>query len=186
MTWANGVTLVRIGLIPVIVFYLNAEPAWLFFLLLALVLIGDLLDGALARWQGQITELGKALDPLADKLLFAALFIALAARGDLSAWAVLLWAIPQLGLLIGGAALFHGWKQVVAARWSGKLATIVLSIGLLALLIEARLSIDLPLAREITFVGIFLSYLAGVDYWRNALRLVRQQTESQTQEAKEP
>ncbi len=136
-------------------------------------MIGDFLDGALARWQGQITDLGKALDPLVDKVLFAALFVALALKEFISWSTVLLIAIPQLALLIGGALLFQRWKLVVGARWSGKLATLVLALGLLALLLRAKLELEIPLADEVMYAGIFLSYVAGLDYLLNALRLMR-------------
>lgn len=177
MTWANGVTLIRLALIPFVVLLFLKGPAWLFFLLLALVLLGDLVDGALARWQGQITDLGKALDPLTDKLLFASLFVVLAFEGYLSWGLVILLAIPQIALLAGGLVLYQGWRMVVAARWSGKMATVVLSLGLFLLLLRAKLftSWEIPYEIEIKLIyaGIFLSYASGVDYLLNAMRLFR-------------
>ena len=175
MTWANGVTLMRLALIPFVVLLFLKGPSWLFFLLLALVLLGDLVDGALARWQGQITDLGKALDPLVDKMLFASLFVVLALAGKLSWNLVILLGIPQIALLAGGLVLYQGWRMVVAARWSGKLATVVLSLGLFLLLLKAKLFWDIPYEIEIKLidVGIFLSYVSGVDYLLNALRLFR-------------
>jgi CDP-diacylglycerol--glycerol-3-phosphate 3-phosphatidyltransferase len=174
MTWANAVTLARLALTPLLIFAFLSGPAWLFFALFVLIMLGDLLDGALARWQGQITELGKALDPLVDKILFASLFIALAIKEFIAWEIVILIAIPQIALLIGGAVLFQRWKLIVGARWSGKIATLVLALGLLALLIRAKLEIEeLTWAYEIIYVGIFLSYAAGLDYLLNALRLVR-------------
>ena len=173
MTWANAVTLARLGLTPVLILAFLWGPAWLFFALFALIMVGDLLDGALARWQGHITDLGKALDPLVDKVLFTSLFIALAIKAFVTWELVILIAIPQLALLVGGVVLFQRWKLVIEARWSGKLATLVLALGLLALLVEAKLQIEIPWAYEITYAGVSLSYAAGFDYLLNALRLVR-------------
>jgi phosphatidylglycerophosphate synthase len=173
MTWANAVTLARLGLIPALIFCFLAGPDWLFFLLFALILLGDALDGALARWQEQITDLGKALDPLTDKLFFGSLFVVLAVKGDLSWGIVIFLAIPQIALLAGGIVLHRVWKLVVAARWSGKIATTILSLGLLGLLMHSKLELTIPYAYELTYSGIFLSYVAGVDYLMNALRLVR-------------
>lgn len=175
MTWANGVTLIRLALIPFVVLLFLKGPSWLFFLLLALVLLSDLVDGALARWQGQITDLGKALDPLVDKMLFASLFVVLAFEGKLWWGLVILLAIPQFALLAGGLVLYQGWRMVVAARWSGKLATVVLSLGLFLLLLRAKLSWEIPYEIEIKLIyaGILLSYVSGVDYLLNAMRLFR-------------
>jgi CDP-diacylglycerol--glycerol-3-phosphate 3-phosphatidyltransferase len=175
MTWANLVTLVRLALIPFVVLLFLTGPGWLFFTLLGLVLLGDLVDGALARRHGQVTELGKILDPLADKLLFASLFAALAFENFLSWWAVVLLWLPHVGLLLGGLVLYRASRLIVAARLSGKVAATVLALGLVALLAEAQLSIKVPFATELVYLGIALSYLSGLDYLLNAWRLSRAQ-----------
>jgi cardiolipin synthase len=103
LTLPNAITLSRILAIPILILLFFWGPLWLFYAVLALVLASDLVDGALARSQRQITALGKLLDPIADKMLFLSLFVALTVEGRLPWWALIAFAVPPLVLLCGGA-----------------------------------------------------------------------------------
>ncbi|MFQ6089821.1 MAG: CDP-alcohol phosphatidyltransferase family protein, partial [Candidatus Bipolaricaulia bacterium] len=81
MTLANIITSARLALIPVIIALLLGGATAAAFALFLLFLIGDLADGALARARREVTETGKLLDPLADKLLSAGLLATFAALG---------------------------------------------------------------------------------------------------------
>ena len=88
----NGLTLIRIAIIPLIIL-LFSFPSSRFMVFLAALVFGiaaftDYLDGFLARRQGKVTFMGKALDPVADKLLTSSAFIMLAAHGWVPAWMV--------------------------------------------------------------------------------------------------
>ncbi len=164
MTLANIITIGRLGLIPLILaLLLSGRAVWAFGLLLAF-LLGDLADGALARARREITSLGEFLDPLADKLLAAGLLVAFAALGQLSWLPFILLAIPQLGLLGGAVFLARRGGKVISARPLGKGAAAVLALGLALAFFQLRGS------GELIYLGIFLSYLAGLDYLRLILR----------------
>lgn len=175
MTLANMITLLRLVCIPFLLFLFFSGPLWLFYILLAWVLLSDLVDGALARAQRQITDVGKALDPLADKALFLSLFIALAIQGSLSLAAMVAFALPPSVLLLGALWLRRKTSRwvVIEARPLGKASSTLLSVGLVGTLLAPVLD---PTARFIAlyvlYSGIALSYVALGDYIFVALRRV--------------
>lgn len=167
LTLPNIITLSRIIAIPVVIVLLLSGPLWLFYTVLALVLISDLVDGALARAGRQITGLGKVLDPVADKALFFSLFVALAVQGRLPWWAVGAFALPP-SLLIAGA-LWLRWKSsrwvIIEARALGKTSSTLLSTGLGGILLEPVLGdFFVKIALAVLALGIALSYAALGDY----------------------
>lgn len=177
LTLPNVITLFRIVAIPFVIVLLFSGPLWLFYTVLALVLISDLVDGALARAGRQITGLGKILDPLADKALFVSLFVALAAQGRLSWWAVGAFVLPP-SLLIAGA-LWLRWKTsrwvIIEARALGKTSSTLLSLGLVGVLLEPLLGQGFAtLAFGVLALGIVLSYAALGDYISIALKKLQE------------
>ena len=104
-TISNILTILRIALIPVIVLGISRQDWYSVFVLFIISSITDLLDGYLARILNQETYLGKALDPLADKLLIVAVFTSLAFINSPSflipKWFVLLVLTRELAILLG-------------------------------------------------------------------------------------
>ena len=95
----------------------------------------DLLDGLVARKFDMVTELGKALDPIADKLTHAALAICLAIRYPLM-WALIgLMAVKEGYMGIMGVVFLRKGKMLDGAMWFGKVCTAVLFVGLLLLFV---------------------------------------------------
>jgi cardiolipin synthase len=139
MTLANGITLLRIVLIPVFgVLFLHGHHA-LALVAFALAGLSDLVDGLVARALHQQTRLGQLLDPAADKLLLVVCFLATAARGVVPRWLAALVIARDL-VLVTGAGLValrlrrihgeapHHWKPTRLGKWST--ATQVSTIGL--------------------------------------------------------
>lgn len=177
MTLASMITLLRLVCIPFLLFLFFSGPPWLFYTLLACVLLSDLVDGALARAQRQITDVGKTLDPLADKALFLSLFIALAIQGSLPIVAIVAFALPQSVLLLGALWLHRKASRwvVIEARPLGKASSTLLSVGLVGTLLAPVLDPTARFAEIALYVlygGIALSYVALGDYISVALRRV--------------
>lgn len=165
MTPANFITLFRLAMIPIVVALLFLGYRYASFGMLLLALLGDLADGVIARVRKEVTDLGKVLDPMADKLLFASLFFSFAFLGDISWVAFLLLVAQQLAFLIGTLWFYRSALQgVPAARPLGKAASFILSMGILLAFFKP------PLYQEIIYVGLALSYLASFDYLMIALR----------------
>lgn len=130
----------RILLIPAFAYtYLTAETEREY--LLAAVLVGlsgltDLFDGKIARRLNQITELGKLLDPLADKLTLGVILLCLATRYPLI-WSLVLLFIIKEGFMgiMGALTLYHNGHKLDGALWFGKVCTAFLYSALFFLLI---------------------------------------------------
>ncbi len=125
MNTANKLTLLRVALIPVylVLWHLdfagNNIAALIVFIAASLT---DLLDGYIARHYDQVTDFGKFMDPLADKVLVLTAMICFCAMGRMPAWAVVIviareFAVSGLRLV----AVDNG--RVIAAGWSGKVKT---------------------------------------------------------------
>ncbi len=133
MTTANKITLVRIAMIPFfVVFALLDGWQWQ---LAALVLFcvasfTDFLDGYIARKYNQVTDFGKFVDPLADKLLVTAALVIFVGQGLLASWMVFLILAREFIITsLRNVAAAKG--QVMAAAWSGKVKTCVQIAGVI-------------------------------------------------------
>lgn len=130
-TIPNVLSLIRIALVPVFaVLYLLGEqnPTLFFWAIGVLVLSGvtDLFDGMIARKFNQITEIGKLLDPVADKLTQVTVVVCLAVRVPRLWPLVVLCAAKELMQTIGaGLLLLFSKQRVQAAEWYGKVSTFV-------------------------------------------------------------
>lgn len=127
----------RILLIPVFCYlYITAETARDYYIASGVVLLSsltDMFDGKIARRFHMITELGKALDPVADKLTHAALALCLATRYPLM-WALIaLMAVKEGYMGIMGIKFLKEGKMLDGAMWFGKVCTALLFVVLLVL-----------------------------------------------------
>jgi len=178
LTLPNLLSLLRILLIPVFVALIlgeGTEAAGL--ILLGAVVSTDWIDGYIARRTHQVSNVGKVLDPVADRLAIAAALIALVARDAFPLWAALLVIVRDVVVLLAGAVLLVGLKVRMDVRWIGKMATFGLMCGIPAV---AWAHFGLPLATlaraagwTAYWLGIVLYYAAGVAYAFDLARAVR-------------
>jgi CDP-diacylglycerol---glycerol-3-phosphate 3-phosphatidyltransferase len=145
MNLPNLITLARIALAPLFIWVLfvfqnpAAHERWIVVFLFVLASATDGVDGALARKRNQVTDLGKLLDPIADKVLIGGALLALSALGQIDWWITAVILIREVGITVYRFVVIK--DRVIAASGGGKLKTIMQSIA----------------------VGFFLSPLAG--YW---------------------
>lgn len=134
LTVPNLLSAARIVLIPVFVtLLLDSDTRVPGFILLSLLVSTDWVDGLIARRTGQVTELGKVLDPVADRLALAAALITFVAVDAIPLWAALLVLVRDAVIL--GAGIVLGARGIrIAVRPMGKYATFTLwwGIGLIA------------------------------------------------------
>ena len=127
MTTATKITFVRVFLIPVfmVCMYLSESMEWMKYLALAVFAaasLTDLLDGQIARRCHQVTDLGKFLDPLADKVLVIAAMAMFCEWGAFPAWALMI-VLAREFAVSGLRMIAAGKGNVIAAGWSGKVKT---------------------------------------------------------------
>lgn len=159
LTVPNVLSLTRILLIPVFVWLIvhhGTELAGL--LLFGLVSSTDWVDGVVARRTGQVSELGKLLDPTADRLAIAAGLIAMVVRGAFPLWAALLILVRDALILAAGAVLIATRGGRIDVRFIGKVATFGLMTGIPLI---AWGHFDLPLAGAATASG-WVVYTLGI------------------------
>jgi cardiolipin synthase len=131
VTVPNILSFARIALIPVFCWLSAHEPTRLWgILLFAVVVSTDWVDGYVARRTGRVTELGRILDPLADRLAIAAGLLTFAISGIFPFWAALLILIRDVAVLLGGVAVLWGRDIRIDVRWIGKIATFSLMVAI--------------------------------------------------------
>lgn len=132
MTLASWITSIRFLLIPFIYWQLvegTTQGMIIAAVLLFLAAMTDMLDGWAARARNEITELGKTLDPLADKLVIIFTLLALVVRLNFPVWLFLIYALKEAIQLIAGLLLLKKDHQLISANWWGKSATILFFLG---------------------------------------------------------
>jgi cardiolipin synthase len=171
LTVPNLISLFRIALIPVLVLLiLDHDTTTAGVLVYAAVMATDWVDGFVARRTGQVSELGKVLDPVADRLAIASGLIALAVRGAFPWWAAALILVRDVAILIAGAALLAGKRVRIDVRWIGKIATFSLMSAVPWI---SWGNLELPLA-EVALVCGWAAFAAGiVEYYVAALVYAR-------------
>ena len=174
----NLLTLARIAVIPVIValLYVAADWArWTALLLYMAACATDYLDGYLARARGEVSPLGRFLDPIADKLLVVAVIVVLTGQGWLSVVGVLAGlAIICREILVSGLREYLAEFQVVVhvsklAKW--KTAVQMLALAVLILGQAGPDGLALPLFGEaLLVVAALLTLVTGYQYLREGIR----------------
>jgi len=140
LTHPNSLTLFRVIAVPIIVILMifpNRMNAFLAGILFSIAAITDYFDGYLARTRGLVTNLGKVMDPVADKLLVSSAFIMLASHGWVPAWMVCIIVGREIAIT-GLRNIIAGEGQDVSASWLGKYKTGFQIAAAIPLLIHYR------------------------------------------------
>ncbi len=167
MNWPNRLTIARVALIPVIVVLLQFETPMAQGLALVAFMIAsftDWLDGFIARRYKIVTNLGKFLDPVADKLLVLSTMIALCGLGRFPAWVSVVVLFRELavdGLRL--VAVEQG--RVIAAGKLGKIKTSLQMFTLVLVLLNAAVLGDFPLTDVFIYATVVMTLWSGADYF---------------------
>ena len=119
----NGLSLLRIGLTPLLVFFIHNNMGPQAACVTAFALVTDIADGWIARMCRCESKLGKILDPLADKIFSFVLFITLVVKGLFPLWLLGLVVARDVALVIGGWVLWRRKHAILSAHWPSKLNT---------------------------------------------------------------
>jgi CDP-diacylglycerol--glycerol-3-phosphate 3-phosphatidyltransferase len=170
-TLANFISLLRLLLLPFVVACLLENDPTLDWIALALVLIAastDYFDGVIARRRDEISQLGKIIDPVADKLFIGALGLILVFLRGLPAWFVALLLLRDFLILTISYVLFLNRDIVMASNQLGKITTAVLLATLVAYTIRLE-EVGLPLV----YLGAALVLGSGIVYARKFIKVLR-------------
>ena len=162
-TIPNAISATRILLIPLFVWLIlhdGTEASGI--VLFAAVAATDWVDGTIARRTGRVSELGKILDPVADRLAIAAGLVALVIAGLFPPWAALLILLRDAAVLAGGAFALARRRIRIDVRFIGKVATFGLMVAV-PLISWGRL--DVPFAPTSTALGWIVFTVSIVEYY---------------------
>lgn len=167
MTTASKITLIRVAFIPVFMLfmYLSGGQAglWMWIALAVFIVasITDYIDGEIARKYNQVSDFGKFLDPLADKLLVIAAMVMFCQWGVIPAWALMVILTREFAVT-GLRLVAVGNGKVIAAGWSGKVKTASTMVGLCVLMVFPAVS-----WLSIVVIGVILvtTVYSGIEYF---------------------
>ena len=162
-TIPNILSFFRIALIPLIIWlYCKVEsPGWTLFVI-GLSSATDVVDGFIARHYNMITDFGKAIDPIADKLTQAALLACLLTRFPLMWMPLILMFVKEIISFILRLLVFRRTEQVHSAEWHGKLNTVILylimSLHIIWYSIPSTVSVVCIITSTAIMLGSFILY----------------------------
>ena len=173
MNLPNKLTLLRVCLIPVFVVFARMTPFWAQCVAVAvygIACLTDMLDGRIARARNLITNFGKFMDPIADKLLVMSALVVLTAQGRMPDWVCILMLAREF--LVSGfrlVAVENG--RVIAAGPLGKLKTVFQMSASVALMLLVPLEgkallgqFGVVLANVLLYIALALTVVSGADY----------------------
>lgn len=137
----NMLTVIRFLLIPVILICIFTNNYLLAFVIFTISGLTDILDGFIARKFDLISNFGKLMDPLADKLTQISLLCALAWQNIIPLWILLIVLLKEIIMVIG-ASFLYGKSVVVYSRWYGKLATVLFYIAIVCSLLLKQFALS--------------------------------------------
>jgi CDP-diacylglycerol--glycerol-3-phosphate 3-phosphatidyltransferase len=167
MTTASKITLIRVAFIPIFMLcmYLSGgRPGYWLWIALAIFIVAsvtDYVDGFIARKYNQVSDFGKFLDPLADKLLTLAAMVMFCEWGIVSAW-VLMIVLAREFAVTGLRLVAVGKGVVIAAGWSGKVKTASSMVGLCLLMAFPMIP---WLSWTVTGVIVLTTVYSGIEYF---------------------
>jgi cardiolipin synthase len=163
LTIPNVISFLRIALIPVFVaLIVDPDTRRAGLVVFVVVVATDWVDGALARATGQVSDLGKVLDPVADRLAIAAGLIALVVADAFPLWAALLILVRDVTVLIAGLVLLAKRRARIEVRHLGKVATFALMAAIACI---AWGSLGYPLAPAALACGWAFYAVGIVEYY---------------------
>lgn len=162
---SNVLSLIRLALVGPTVYYLvrddSAKRA------IGVILFGmatDAIDGPLARRRGEVSELGKLIDPIADKLTLDGVAFGLSVKHGFPWWVTQLLIARDVAIVIGATRMFRGTSKITPSIYAGKVTTAMLTLALLLYMLDAQ-----PWGRRVlnaTMVPFAISWVQyGLRYW---------------------
>ena len=168
MNLPNKLTIMRVILIPFFVFFLLSPyfPAYGNYIAVAIFIVAsltDMLDGKIARKYNRVTNFGKFMDPLADKLLVCSAMICLIELDRLAAWIVIV-IIAREFIISGFRLVASDNGVVIAASYWGKFKTTFQMLMVIVLILDIQMPFFQILGTVLTYVALILTVVSLIDY----------------------
>ena len=161
----NILTIVRFILIPFIIKALVHDDYLLTFILLTVSGLTDVLDGTIARKFNLITNFGKLVDPLADKLTQISILTTLALKNIIPIWMIIVLFIKEF-IMIAGASFLYGKELVVSSKWYGKLATVLFYVAIVCSLAVKNFNLGFKFDIYLYYLALFFTIFSLYMYFQ--------------------
>ncbi len=174
MNLPNKLTTMRMALVPVFIVVYLLGWHYTSAVIFAAASLTDFLDGYLARKNNLVTNFGKIMDPLADKLLVTSAFVCMVQTGVVPAWMVIVILAREFAIT-GLRSVAASEGIVIAAAWSGKVKTVTQMIAIIFLLIDnwPFSLIHIPFAHIMLWIAVIMTVYSGVEYIYHSRELFR-------------
>ena len=143
----------RFPLLAIAVYFLLTENYLPAAIILVVSWLTDLLDGIVARKRNEITELGKIIDPLADKITIITLVVILFLKEIIPLWFLIITLSRDVLILLGGLYLKNKFQLVLASNITGKISVFIIGLTIMVLLINHSLKLE---SLELLIKGLIL------------------------------
>ena len=167
MNLPNKLTVLRIIMVPFFVLFMLTELGgsankWIALVLFCVASLTDMLDGKIARARNLVTNFGKFMDPLADKLLVCSAMVCLIPSGKLAAWVVIV-IISREFIISGFRLVASDSGVVIAASYWGKFKTVFQMLMIIVLIADLGGVFDM-IGTVLIWVSLLLTVISLVDY----------------------
>ena len=172
MNLPNKLTVLRVIMVPFFVAFMlypfaGEASKYVALALFCIASFTDFLDGYLARKHNLVTNFGKFMDPLADKLLVCSALICLSSTGQLATWIVLV-IIAREFIISGFRLVASDNGIVIAASYWGKFKTVSHMTMIILLILDLQNPIFTVITNVVVVIGVALTIISLVDYvWKN-------------------
>ena len=179
----NCLTMLRMALLPVYWYFIMNDRLYIALAIFIAASLTDLLDGYLARKNNQITNFGKLMDPLADKLMSISVLLSMVLKG-IAPWPVLVVLLCKEAIMVAGGLILLRHQVVVYSIWIGKLAQTVVVLALLSCFFHQWLLAHLgfPLHLWLLWIAVGLTLCALFVYASQAVKQYREAVAKERQE----
>ena len=161
----NILTVLRFFLIPFTIYSLANDEYIVAIILLTLSGLTDVLDGAIARKFNLITNFGKLIDPLADKITQISILGTLVIKNIIPLW-ILVVVIVKEAAMVAGASFLYGKELVVSSKWYGKAATVLFYLAIVVSIILKDLNINTIIDLIIYYIAVIMTIFSLIMYFR--------------------
>ena len=168
MNLPNKLTVLRVIMVPFFVFFMltgvgGAANKWIALIIFCVASLTDMLDGKIARARNLVTNFGKFMDPLADKLLVCSAMICMIPLGNLQAWFVIV--IIAREFIISGFRLVAADNDIViAASYWGKFKTASQMVTVILLVLNIQNTVFTVLGTVFIYISLVLTVVSLIDY----------------------
>ncbi len=163
----NYLTIIRLILVPIIFALILYEHYTIAIIVYIIANLTDVLDGYIARKFNLISDFGKLMDPLADKITQVGTILALILKRIIPFWILIIISLKEITMIVVASVLFKKKIVTVHSKWYGKAATVLLFIAIVFTLLSERIAVLSSVTIYLYYLSIAMTLFAGVMYVKN-------------------